>query len=164
MLSDTHPAYGPSTPTMSNSVLWGNVGGQLVNSGVGTGTIFTYGLIQGGCPSGTVCTGNLWGSNPLFVDVDGADNLPGTLDDNLRVVFGSEVVDAGDNDPLPPDMLDLDGDGDTLETISLDPFGVARRIDLFDFTDTGHGAKPIVDMGAYEYLPQYRSYLPILRK
>jgi hypothetical protein len=35
---------------------------------------------------------------------------------------------------------------------------------MFDLTDTGHGEKPIVDMGAYEYIPQYNVYLPMLRK
>ena len=164
VLNNSHIDYGPSNPIMSNTILWGNSSGQLVNSGTGTSTIFTYGLIQDGCTAGTTCTGNLFGGDPLFRDVNGPDNVLGTLDDDLHLQFESEAIDAGDNDPLLSDLLDLDGDGDTNERIPLDPDGATRLLDLFDRSDTGHGTPPIIDMGAYEFVPRYILYLPVLRK
>jgi hypothetical protein len=49
----------------------------------------------------------------LFVDADGADNIPGTDDDNLRLLPWSPCIDAGDNmlawDMFVWDVNDLDG-------------------------------------------------------
>ena len=51
---------------------------------------------------------------------------------------GSPCIDAGDNDAVPfGTAIDLDGK--------------VRRVDD-SAPDTGHGTKPIVDMGAYEYV------------
>jgi hypothetical protein len=50
------------------------------------------------------------GLDPLFIDADGADNTPGTEDDDLHLSLGSPCIDAGDNAALPPDIeFDLDG-------------------------------------------------------
>jgi len=50
------------------------------------------------------------GNDPKFVDPDGADNIAGTLDDNLRLQANSFCVNAGDNDAVPSYVLtDLDG-------------------------------------------------------
>ena len=68
-----------------------------------------YNCIQGltGALGGT---GNI-DADPLFVDADGADNIPGTEDDNLRLLPGSPCIDAGDNSSLPPSVVtDLDGE------------------------------------------------------
>jgi hypothetical protein len=65
-------------------------------------------------------------ADPLFVDPDGPDNVPGTADDNLRLSPGSPCIDAGD--PLriiDPNESDLDGNA---------------RIN-----------NGLVDMGAYEF-------------
>ena len=70
--------------------------------------------------------------DPLFVDLDGLDGIPGTADDNARLDPDSPCIDAGDNQAVPKGIsTDLDGndrfvDGDG------------------DMTDT-------VDMGAYEF-------------
>ena len=57
---------------------------------------------------------------------------------------------------MPPDLLDLDDDGDIEEPIPFDLGGFARFFDDPDTPDTGDpGASgpPVVDMGAYEYQP-----------
>jgi hypothetical protein len=76
--------------------------------------------------------------DPLFVDLDGADDIVGTEDDNLRLLPGSPCIDAGENSRVPEGVLvDIDGK--------------ARFVDDPDTIDTGTGLPPIVDMGAYEY-------------
>ena len=62
----------------------------------------------------------------------------------------SPVADAGDDAALGKDLLDLDGDGDVLESLPLDVGGRARQQDNAAVPDTGSGEAPIVDMGAYE--------------
>lgn len=81
--------------------------------------------------------GNI-GDNPLFVDADGPDDIPGTEDDDLRLSSGSPCIDAADNTAVPNDVTtDLDGN--------------PRFVDDPDTKDTGNGKTPIVDMGAYEF-------------
>lgn len=66
-------------------------------------------------------------SDPKFVDV---------ANRNFRPQRDSPLVDAGDNSAVPADLTaDLDG--------------FPRRVDAA-VPDTGFGAKPIVDIGAYE--------------
>ena len=82
-------------------------------------------------------SGNI-GEDPRFADADGADNVAGTDDDNLRLLPGSPCIDAGDNMVVPSAAaVDLDGNPRFLD----DPLA----------PDTGHGKPPIVDMGAYEF-------------
>ena len=45
-------------------------------------------------PSDTVDGGGNINADPLFVDDDGADNITGTLDDDLRLLPGSPCIDA----------------------------------------------------------------------
>ncbi len=40
------------------------------------------------------------GENPMLVDADGADNIPGTEDDDFRLLPGSVCLDTGDNSAL----------------------------------------------------------------
>ncbi len=135
-----------STVTLSNCVLWGNTDqtgtNELSQIRLTTYPIYppaiNYSCIQGltGALGGE---GNI-GLDPLFVDANGPDNLAGTEDDNLRLSLVSPCVDAGDNSaPLTSVIFDLDGN--------------PRRTDAPSAVDTGNGEKPIVDMGAYEYLP-----------
>jgi hypothetical protein len=74
-------------------------------------------------------------------------------DDDLRLPPDSPCIDAADNEAVPPDVLDLDGDGDTEEPIPFDLDGNLRFVDDPETEDTGHGNPPIVDMGAYEFQP-----------
>jgi hypothetical protein len=157
-----------SDPVLRNCILWANLGdadgdsggpftdesAQIDDDGTGTVTV-GYSLVQGwtGALGGT---GNIDG-DPLFVDVDGADEVAGTEDDDLRLLPGSPCIDAGNDTVVPPDTTDLDGDFDTAERIPLDRAGMPRFLDDPDTVDTGVADPPsytaVVDMGAYEYFP-----------
>lgn len=82
-------------------------------------------------------------ADPLFVDADGFDNIPGTLDDDLRLRQESPCIDAGSAAVLPADAFDLDDDGDTDEPLPLDLIGHNRN----------QGAT--VDLGACEGAGQH---------
>jgi hypothetical protein len=75
-------------------------------------------------------------ADPQFVDPDGADNLIGTQDDDLRLRAGSPAIDAGDNATV---------------TVPTDLDGNPRFVDDPITRDTGKGTPPIVDVGAYEF-------------
>ncbi len=137
-----------SNPTLVNVILWGNIATsakEVLNSGDSTPTI-SFSLIEGSGGSGigwsaafgTDAGGNI-DADPRFVDPDGADNTPGTVDDNLRLRRGSPAIDAGNNlaAGLVGVTTDLDGKG--------------RFADVPETIDTGQGTPPIVDMGAYEF-------------
>lgn len=103
--------------------------GQILNSGSSAPRI-AFSLLEGGLPPGAIDSGANRTANPLFVDADGPDDRPGTLDDNLRLQPASPAIDAGDNAALPSEARDLGGN---------------PRI--FD----GGSGTAIVDLGAYEY-------------
>jgi hypothetical protein len=79
----------------------------------------------------------IYNADPQFVDADGADNIAGTLDDNLRLQLSSPAIDAGNNAAVPI-------------TVTTDLDGNERFEDIPTVPDTGNGTPPIVDMGAYE--------------
>lgn len=80
-----------------------------------------------------------FGDDPVFLDRAGEDGVPGTADDNLRLLTGSPCIDAGDVAALPEDVVDLDDDGETSEKT---PFDLDRRPRVLGIT---------VDLGAYEF-------------
>ena len=101
--------------------------------------------------------GNLGGPtspDPALVNPLGADGIAGTDDDDLRLGRGSVCIDAANNLWLPPDTDDIDGDGDTDEPLPIDGAGGERRLDDPCTIDAGAGGPPIVDMGAFEFLPE----------
>ncbi len=152
---------GGSNPTVTNCVLWGNSDSHpgteesaqiYVTSGTPT---VNFSIVQGGW-TGAGETGNS-ASDPFFVDADGADNIPGTIDDNLRLQSGSPAIDAADTTALPLDTFDLDGDGNTTERLSLDLAGNPRILDDPFTDDTGVPGSGVVDMGAFEYFSDCNS-------
>ncbi|UCF43350.1 MAG: right-handed parallel beta-helix repeat-containing protein [Planctomycetota bacterium] len=121
-----------SSPTVTNCILWNNTPDEIFNDEISSQTV-TYSDVQGGHAG----TGNI-DADPLFVDPNGLDGMIGTPDDNPRLAPGSPCIDAGDNNSVPADTADLDGDGNTAEAIPYDLAGNPRV------------AFGVVDMGAYE--------------
>ena len=134
---DSEPNCGP---VLLDCIIWNNTEGKR-------GTAESV-QIQGGPPVINRCcvqgwTGKLGGAgnlgqDPLFVDPNGPDRKAGTLDDDFRLQPGSPCRNAGDNSALPPDMADLDKDGDLNEPIPFDLDGRPRI------------QNGVVDLGAYE--------------
>lgn len=126
---------GGGSLTFNNTIIWGNsnpgsLGGSIVTA--------NSSLIEGGCPSGAICTGVI-GTDPQFVDMANGD---------LRLGGSSPAVDAGNNVFVAPDTFDQDGDGNTSEIL---PFDLAGRPRILDWGSDD--AFPVVDMGAYERQP-----------
>jgi len=130
-----------------NSILWGNgrqdeaaqifLAPPFSNVPAATAEL-SHSCVQGltGALGGI---GNI-GVDPMLIDPDGPDNILGTEDDNLQLHNSSPAIDAGDNNLLPQDTVDLDEDGDTTELLPVDLWGFVRI--YFDS----------VDMGAYEHV------------
>lgn len=130
-----------------NSILWGNGAGHFQTReqdqiGVSTGSNLDidYTIVEG-------WTG-VWGgvgnfdADPMFVDPDGADDVVGTEDDDLRLSPDSPAIDAGDpNFVAVADETDLDGHARVLcgrVDIGAFEFGIGdfncdRAVDLTDF-------------------------------
>ncbi|HUU94894.1 MAG TPA: right-handed parallel beta-helix repeat-containing protein [Phycisphaerae bacterium] len=148
-----------SHAVLTNSILWGD---RLAGKQQGTEIVLdsrcvlvvSYCDVAGGEADVLIVDGStlIWGSgnidaDPLFVDPDNGD---------YRLSPGSPCIDAADNEAVPADGLDLDGDGDTEEPMPFDLDGNPRFIDDPDTEDTGnpdpdYPELPIVDMGAYEF-------------
>ena len=130
-----------SAPVITNTILYGNTsdfnGNEIFND-TSTPTISYCDISGSGGSSswdtglGTDGGGNI-DSDPLFVDADGADNTPGTADDDLQLQSTSPCIDAANGDVAP----------------TTDILGNDRYDHPMD--DIGTGAPTYVDMGAYEY-------------
>ena len=119
---------------VTNCILWGDsadTGSEAYNEG-GILTISHCDLSGGmagvvNAGGGTINDdGTNLESDPLFAAA-------------YHLQAGSLCINAGDNAALPPDITDLDNDGDTTEPIPLDLDGGPRIL------------AAVVDMGAYEY-------------
>ncbi len=138
-----------SSPMLVNTILWGNraamAGNQIFNrNSLVAPPDVSFSIVEGGVPEGTNDGGNNLDADPFFVDADGPDDIPGTGDDDLRLLAGSPAIDAGINSAVPNDYLDFDLDGDTSEPLTVDLDGHVR------IHDGGIG-EAIVDLGAYEF-------------
>ena len=116
-----------------NAIVWQNEGAQASSD-----VDISHSLVQGGF-SGTA----ILNADPEFVrtPTPGPDEQWGTADDDygdLRLQEGSPAIDFGIAEFLPPDILDLDEDGDTEEPLPVDLDGGARV----------QGNE--IDLGAYE--------------
>jgi hypothetical protein len=129
-----------AAPTLVNSILWGNIanvsGAQIYNDDTDV-PVISYSNIDGsgGSAGWDTALGSDGGGNidadPSFVDATHGD---------LRLQLDSPAIDAGDNSAVP-------------SGISIDLAGAPRFMDVTTASDTGSGAPPIVDMGAYETGP-----------
>ncbi|MCH8246048.1 MAG: T9SS type A sorting domain-containing protein [Bacteroidetes bacterium] len=140
-----------SDPRIVNSILWGNQAGGLEDEIFSGGfpapsrrALVTASIVQGGVPQSSADGGGNFDEDPLFVDPDGADDVIGTADDNFHLTLASPAIDAGLNQALLFDVLDLDEDGDTNEGVPIDFEGKQR---VFN----GRRALFIVDLGVYEF-------------
>jgi hypothetical protein len=127
-----------SSTMVSNSILWGDAGGEVVDL-TGCASTVRYCIIQGGWTGAGNDNSIL---DPAFAqasDPDGPDDLWATHDDGLRLTNSSPALDQGDASLLPPDTHDLDRDGNTTETTPFD-LRMLPRI-------AGMG----LDQGAYEF-------------
>jgi len=99
-------SYDRCKPYLRNCIVWDNYPVEIAgDADIG------YSCIKGIWPE--PASGNI-DLDPLFVDPDGLDNMPGTNDDNLRLLAaspcsdGSPCVDEGHNDSIDT-PYDLDG-------------------------------------------------------
>ena len=144
-----------ATASLANCILWQNYTGGEVNEstqiflGDGSTVDVDYSCVEywSGDLGGT---GNI-GDDPLFIDPDGPDDIPGTEDDDYHFSPGSPCIDAADNTAVAADEFDLDEDNDAKEPIPFDLDGNPRFVDDPGTDDTGNGTPPIIDMGAYEF-------------
>ena len=111
---------------VANCILWGNNDSDGFDESAQIRSDMDsvqYSCIQG---LDTYAGNNNIGVNPLFVDSNGLDGIPGTEDDDLRLQPGSPCINFGDNTAIP-------------EGVITDFDGLPRVRGCF------------VDMGAYEY-------------
>ena len=133
--------YNAGSPVVRNSIFWNNEaeheGNQIYNAGSAAADVDTS-LVQGGYSAGS--PNLIFSGDPLIADPSGGD---------FNLTEGSPALDAGGNDYLPPDTLDLDADGDSSETLPLDLEGTPRIND----NDASEETPARVDLGAYEAPP-----------
>jgi hypothetical protein len=118
-----------SIPAIANCVFWGNSdpGGMDESAQIHVfsgAPVVNYSDVQGGW-TGAGGAGNI-DADPMFVDADGADDVVGTEDDDVRLVGGSPCIDVGDN---------------SVVTLASDLDGASRVRNC------------VVDLGAYETAP-----------
>lgn len=157
-------------PVLSNCIFWGNTdnGQQTVEEAQifvagSTSPEISYCCIEG--LDEIMGTGNI-GTDPLFVDADGMNDLPGDEDDHLHLEVTSPSIDTGDNDAVPPGLTtDLDGgpriadgDGDGVDEVDMGvyefcPNDTCDDADVCTFdccggspTCTNDGANPYADV------------------
>jgi predicted outer membrane repeat protein len=125
--------YRNVSSTLTNCIVWGNtaIQGEEIYfehfENPATMTV-SYCDIRGGEAGIYVEAGNIlnWGDG----NIDAEPQFAGSGNDNYRLSAGSPCVDAGDNDSVPADVCDLDG-----------------NVRIYD--GDGDGIS-VVDMGAYE--------------
>ncbi|MEQ9262016.1 MAG: T9SS type A sorting domain-containing protein [Owenweeksia sp.] len=123
----------PGERKIFNSVITGRVGTSVNN----TASVEFRNCLLTGSRTANNTWRSAWGTDkggnidakPLFVD---------SLNENFNLAKCSPGIDAGNNNFIPMDTWDADGDGDTLEVLPYDYAGNTRIINS------------TVDMGAYE--------------
>jgi hypothetical protein len=120
----------------SNNIFWNNgltEGAQIVNPLAAT---LRHNTVQGwtGVLGGT----NNNGTNPQFIDLDGANNVAGDGDDNIILQRTSPLIDSGRNADVSATAL------------GSDLAGLPRLLENAAVVNTGTGTAPIIDRGAHE--------------
>ncbi|MEQ9617373.1 MAG: FG-GAP-like repeat-containing protein [Phycisphaerales bacterium] len=107
---------------VDNSIFWNN-GTEIVVNDVNSSALVQFSNIQGGFAG----AGNI-DADPVFANASA---------DDFSLAPFSPAIDAGDNSAVPGG-------------ITMDLAGLDRFFDVTQIDDTGNGAAPIVDMGAFE--------------
>ncbi|MCC6230808.1 MAG: hypothetical protein IT432_16470 [Phycisphaerales bacterium] len=134
--------------TITNSIFWGNTDG--VPNTTAESQVYAVNF-HGSFYTALSTTIEGQNPDPKFIDINGADNVPGNFDDNFRLQTTSPAIDAGNNNLVPMDPWDFDGDFNFAEKWSGDMDGNTRLVDVPFASDTGVGPAPIIDRGAFEY-------------
>lgn len=143
---------GPGVMRFVNCVVWGNpsiglppksaytlhLDGRVVTR-LGATVSFERCLLEGMDSADPPIPGmdNLC-ADPRFVDAAGADLVPGTVDDDLRVRAASPAIDAGDSGAF---------DSATM----VDFGGLPRVLDDAGVPDGGSALPPVIDIGCHEF-------------
>ena len=114
-------AFVSSASSVTSCIAWANTDSdgsdwtQQIFSA--TGICPTYSTVQdwecGDCSGPGNCFESFHNIcvDPRFVDPDGPGDVPGTIDDNLRVTNTSPSLDRGDDNDIPGDLGDVNDDG-----------------------------------------------------
>ncbi len=139
---------GGTDATMTNSILWNNTDGVP-----NTVSDAQYTAVTGQGSFMTAINDTVQGQNPdpLFVNMLGNDGIPGNFDDDLHLSTFSPCIDVGNNNFVPQDNYDTDGDFNWLEKWGADIDGNPRFVDVPWAANLGVGTGAIVDRGAYEF-------------
>ncbi len=128
----TEGSQGSNNMIIANSILWGDQAfaneSEIFNNGATITASFN--IIQDGLPANIIDTvGNIF-EDPQYIDPQNGD---------LRISSCSPAIDAGSNQLIPQDAVDIDLDRNLNEKISIDFIGQNRF-----FNDS-------IDIGAYEW-------------
>ncbi len=104
---------GSCSPKITNCILWGNVGSGVQTISKASGAILNIlnCIIQGGNSLCINCLPTNGNRNPLFrdsTDVDGIDNILGTIDDGIFLQYTSPAIDTGSLTLITP-ITDITG-------------------------------------------------------
>jgi PKD repeat protein len=139
--------------TVVNSIFYGNSGAEQVRVSDAQMDL-SHSIVATSQTEGTGVFLNQAGvitTDPLFVDPNGADNIAGNADDDVRVSSNSPAVDTGV--PGDVDPYDVDNDADTSEPYPFHMGAGPRVVDLPNAPISAPSTTPAVDMGAYEAQP-----------
>jgi len=147
-----------SDTVITNSILWDDTP-QEIYVASGSSPVVTYSDIKDDWSG----DGNI-DADPCFAEAgywaDANDpnvitepNDPNAvwIDGDYHLLPTSPCIDAGDNDTVPADSVDINSDGDTTEQNPWDLDRHPRFVDDPGTDDTGEGSLPIIDMGADEF-------------
>lgn len=139
-----------STLRIANSVIRGNLlqGGSPAQDVAPDPFEFTVPTIVNSS-IGNVTGATISNANPMLISILGNDLAPGSGDEDFALLPASPAADQADVDEIPPDLADVDSDGNTAEPLPLDLEGSPRRTDLTGAPDlSGQTSSP--DQGAFE--------------